>query len=156
MPDDNFSSRIHPPPPEPPWIIVSYYPGFAPDLTRWETRIGKDGYLFQTVHISRFSPSREEHTGYYDAQLTSEQIAEVQQLIAATDFDAPAAAARVMSVDDAPHFGMTVHESGRTVGFDGPLLQSPYAVPQFELSGAWNLWLALDALSPYGFHSDED
>lgn len=140
-----------------PWITVKYHPGFALDLTSWETCIESDGSLLQTVHVSSVAP-REERTERFSTQLSPEQISELRRLIASTDFNAITEAARRFVIDDAELCSVTVQQGDTVSHFEAslqwwPLAQQQGSVPQFDLSSALRLWHALDAVSPYGLHT---
>jgi hypothetical protein len=140
-----------------PWITVNYHPGFAEDLTSWETCIESDGSLSQTVHVCRFAP-REERTERFSARLSPEQISELRRLIAGTNFNAVNEAARSFVIDDAEHCSVRVRQGDTISFFDASLLWWSFAqqrgsAPQFDLSPALRLWHTLDAISPYGIHT---
>ena len=92
----------------------------------------------------------------YGAQLTFEQMYELQVLIEETDFEAPTLATRNRYFDDWANYSLSVNDGSTSVKFDTQFLQSPWAVPHHDLSSAWKLWSAIDDLSPYGLRSDEE
>jgi hypothetical protein len=141
-----------------PWVTVNYHPGFAEDLTSWTTCIESDGSLSQTVRVSRFAP-REERTDHFTSQLSPEQVSELRRFIAATDFNGVTAAARSFVIDDAETCSVTVQQGDTVSHFEAslqwwPLAQQHGSAPRFDLSAALRLWHALDAISPYGVHTN--
>lgn len=135
------------------WLSVYYHPGFAEDLTSWETEIEQDGRLRQSVRICRFSPY-EKRTERHEAHLSASEVMELERLIAATDFLAVAAAAKSVCVDDAEHIHIKVGGPTKR-DINAPLLFWNYQQKRDEsvacpaLADAIRLWQAIDRLSPH-------
>ena len=139
------------------WIIIRYHPGFAEDLTSWETRIAPDGALIQIVEVARFSPERERRTDRYSAQLSPEQLSELSSLIAAVDFAEINAVVDRIVCSDTDSCVVTVQQGEEIASFGAPLEWWPYLqkagiAPPFNIIPALRLWYTLDGLSPYGLH----
>jgi hypothetical protein len=136
-----------------PWLTVDFHPGFAEDLTSWGTEIERDGRLRQSVRICRYAP-RESRTEQHEAVLSPDQIAELERLIAATDFTAVAAASKRVCIDDAEHIYIRVEGSPEWV-ISAPLLfwhllqRRDKSLSCPALADAIRLWQAIDRVSPH-------
>lgn len=136
-----------------PWLTVHYHPGFAEDLTSWETEIHRDGSLMQTVHICRFMP-HEERTEQHQSLLTAVEVAELERLVAATDFTAIVAAMEEFCVTDVESISIQVEGSQQQI-LHAPLLfwhlmqklDKSYECP--AVADAIRLWQAVDRCSPH-------
>ena len=140
-----------------PWITVQYFPGFAGDLTSWQTVIEEDGSLKQEVKVCRFAPL-EERTEQWSARLSPDQVAEIRRLVAEVDFEGLAAAMGQIAFDDAEQCSVKVQDGEKVFRIDAPLffwslLQKNSQMPPFDLTPVLRLWHALDAASPFGMHS---
>jgi hypothetical protein len=136
-----------------PWLFVSRLPGFAEDLTSWDTEIERDGRLRQTVRICRFTPYQK-RTERHETQLAPDQIAELERLIAATDFSAVAVASKRVCVDDVELMHIRVE------GPPAPVISAPLPFLDYlqrrdkslacpAVTDALRLWKAVDRLSPH-------
>jgi hypothetical protein len=136
-----------------PWLTVSYHPGFAEDLTSWETEVERDGRLRQSVRICRYSPN-EKRNEQHESRLSADQVAELERLVAATDFLAVSTAAKRVCIDDAEHIDIKVDGPPEQV-ISAPLLfwhhlqkrDKSLACP--ALADAMRLWQSIDRLSPH-------
>jgi hypothetical protein len=138
-----------------PWISVNYRPGFSYDLTSWRTEIELDGRLSQIVDVTRLSPPGR-RTVEHQAQLSPEQVSELDLLASATDFAALEAASRRHAIDDAEQITIAVERCGTIRRFSAPLLWWSFAQRRGdlllpELAPAVALWEAIDRVSPHRF-----
>ncbi len=131
-------------------VAVTYAPGFAADLTSWETCFFEDGSIRQSirwykpVHGSDREPER---TG----SLSDLQFSELNQWLAAIDLAKLNAYRRCLTVDDMPsvhlyspshnlHVGVTLWSAG-----DDKLSEDAReGRDQFQQAWRW-----IDSLSPY-------
>jgi hypothetical protein len=136
-----------------PWLRVDFYPGFAEDLTSWHTEIDRDGRLRQTVRICRFAP-REKRTEQHAMSLTVEQLADLERLVAATDFAAVVAGSKRFTMDDAEHIHIEV-EGAPGSRLSAPLLSWDHLQKRDRslacpaLADAVRLWQMIDRISPH-------
>jgi len=137
------------------WIIYKYHPGFAHDLTSWQTVIEQDGRLTEVVSICLASEEYRSRSLALASNLTAPDTAELTTLIAATDFDAINSLSKRHCVDDAAHISITVCDDAGTRCFHGPLLfwkwieERAGVTPSSELASALRLWEKIEQLSPW-------
>jgi hypothetical protein len=149
-----------------PWITAKFSPGFSHDHTTWRTVIERDGTLVQLVQICRVDP-KEERLEEYGVIVSSEQIAELDRLIACTDFDRVALQARIYHVDDIELIEIKVEDAAGSRVFGAPLQTWNHnknfeafakSTPKFfknhpeyaDITGPVLLWEFIESISPYG------
>ena len=159
-------SRLDPGPPttSPPWITLTYTPGFCWDLTSWRTWFGADGSVRQVIDVARYSDPIEMDSKHLASRLPPEKIGELRALIAACDFEtATQQAEDQIAMTDLPQCTIWVQEGGAIRYFTSRLICEEGARELCALRGrtlgtellaAWRLLRAIHEASPYDSEAD--
>ena len=131
-------------------VCASYHPGFAEDLTAWDTFFFGDGAIKQKI---RWYPPvhGKDRQSELTANLDDAKVAQLNEVLASIDLASLARFKRWMCVDDAPFVHIfsprhNLHVSVDQFGLDDDDMPdtAKAGVRQFQV--AWEL---LDSFSPY-------
>ena len=131
-------------------VRVSYHPGFAEDLTTWDTFYFDDGAIKQIIHWYPPVHGRDRQPEL-TANLDDAKLAQLNEVLASIDLASLAVFKRWMCVDDAPFVHIfsprhNLHVSVDQIGLDDADMPDTAKAGVRQFQAAWKM---LDSFSPY-------